>query len=1251
MRVRPRRETRGVSRSKCGDLITATVPITGAASIIISESTDAIDYYDGFGTTELVVGVRAYQWGWEYYYPKDIDLNYNIKPSYSTFTGNSLKYSKSSDTSLRTNNLWKYYQNKTTDQVITPAHILILPIDNYKLLNFLNFNDVGANSIQEANAFKKIRMFSKTYTSNLTHVPNNFSNKYKNLSSLYVNDLLFTDSYSYGLKRQHNFLSSQSLINNQSTFLNLTSVNKFINFNFKTKNNHQNKLNNLSNLNYFKKNNNSSVTNLFLKTNNVFNKLFSDNSLIFLNNSLTYSNFIANINDDSDKAKINHPLYKLFNNKFKKNNFYNFNNLNQLNYTNSDTSLIDSNNEFNNFFFNNSVSYKISSTFSNNQSVSSANRHIRNFIKNSPYTSNYNYSLNLNTVNDYLNNVNNTSGFNNNHLFNVFNSNWVNPISSSKYFSARVNLDYPYSPITSNNPYISLSNYDDLNNTTVENIPNVLQGKEELLSNTLTSIYWNFYWSNSNMNWKFYNNNNYSLIHKSFYLPMFSFYYDYDFRNWQSLELLEDCYWESIYSIYNHDEYLNLAEDFYDYEFSDKFNTFYNDVNKNFNFKDKILNKPFFKNTNSIGNFYANTFYLDDFINPSNLLPSKNFFFLPLFSVINTLDDSYESLKYLNYFYNSNSKISLNLNNNNFQPYSYITVFDTFRSDYDDFSWYFDDNNLNTNFSALFSNNLFLNYDYNFFNFENNLNPNKLNRFSNSLNLRNPTKNSIVTYNAIQKVFKTRFDENRSNAKLNDISNLYSKQPFVTASRISYERLLGKNKESFFKINFYKNNFKNYFNNFYDLSTSLNFYFYDFPFLLSLKSDSSRYLWLDWFSKWGLCEVQPSSSSRYAIYGMPYFSKIFEFNVANNEVLNESETYLLRLSRARRNYLPNWTYTPYFYAKNTSWYRNNIFFDILNNNENSINTTYSLLENSNWYWTNLYFINFHSNLFTPSFSNTSSYTNLNWKPQNSIQSYYYNVSTLIDILTKREYLYRQYLSNNNKIINLPFYLTTNPSNPLINEVKASFFFIDPINNNNEYSRDIYFNSLNFFNYTVIKSFLSSYTEFLNLNLLTDYLFYYFFSNNYTNNLQNNSELYKNQYRPMRKGVTNMIRLHATGAIAMPIEIRLQILASSKDVIHSWAIPSAGIKIDCVPGYSSHRVMIFLVSGIFWGQCMEICGRYHHWMPIVIYFMKRDLFFLWCTHFVFLSGSNNMFNINDRQHVDYVKTISFDKYSWLSEFNK
>ena len=117
---------------------------------------------------------------------------------------------------------------------------------------------------------------------------------------------------------------------------------------------------------------------------------------------------------------------------------------------------------------------------------------------------------------------------------------------------------------------------------------------------------------------------------------------------------------------------------------------------------------------------------------------------------------------------------------------------------------------------------------------------------------------------------------------------------------------------------------------------------------------------------------------------------------------------------------------------------------------------------------------------------------------------------------------------------------------------------------------------------------------------------------------------------------------------MPVEMRVQILASSKDVIHSWSVPSAGIKIDCVPGYSSHRITTFLATGIFWGQCMEICGRYHHWMPIVVYFMKRDLFFLWCTHFIFLPSANNDWAINDRSSNDFLKLASFDKSSWLSE---
>ena len=64
---------------------------------------------------------------------------------------------------------------------------------------------------------------------------------------------------------------------------------------------------------------------------------------------------------------------------------------------------------------------------------------------------------------------------------------------------------------------------------------------------------------------------------------MFSFYYDYDFRNWQALELLEDSFWESIYSIYTHDEYMNLSKDFSDFEYFDKFSKSFVNIKKNFN--------------------------------------------------------------------------------------------------------------------------------------------------------------------------------------------------------------------------------------------------------------------------------------------------------------------------------------------------------------------------------------------------------------------------------------------------------------------------------------------------------------------------------------------------------------------------------------------------------------------------------------------------------------------------------------------
>ena len=108
---------------------------------------------------------------------------------------------------------------------------------------------------------------------------------------------------------------------------------------------------------------------------------------------------------------------------------------------------------------------------------------------------------------------------------------------------------------------------------------------------------------------------------------------------------------------------------------------------------------------------------------------------------------------------------------------------------------------------------------------------------------------------------------------------------------------------------------------------------------------------------------------------------------------------------------------------------------------------------------------------------------------------------------------------------------------------------------------------------------------------------------------------KSQFKPLKRGISNMIRIQSDKVISLPADTRIRVLASSKDIIHSWSVPAAGIKIDCIPGYTSHRVLVFSLPGVYWGQCMEICGRFHHWMPIVVYLIRKDSFCTWCVHFL------------------------------------
>ena len=115
-------------------------------------------------------------------------------------------------------------------------------------------------------------------------------------------------------------------------------------------------------------------------------------------------------------------------------------------------------------------------------------------------------------------------------------------------------------------------------------------------------------------------------------------------------------------------------------------------------------------------------------------------------------------------------------------------------------------------------------------------------RMTNFINHVGTVKNAIVTQNAMQKVFRSRFDEGRAHTKLLDFAKFENKHPFITTTAPNYTGLLGKNKEAFFDINLYKTKFLPLDNLYSLFSNALNFYCYDFPFLVAQKSDASRYL-------------------------------------------------------------------------------------------------------------------------------------------------------------------------------------------------------------------------------------------------------------------------------------------------------------------------------------------------------------------------------------------------------------------------
>jgi cytochrome c oxidase subunit 2 len=90
-----------------------------------------------------------------------------------------------------------------------------------------------------------------------------------------------------------------------------------------------------------------------------------------------------------------------------------------------------------------------------------------------------------------------------------------------------------------------------------------------------------------------------------------------------------------------------------------------------------------------------------------------------------------------------------------------------------------------------------------------------------------------------------------------------------------------------------------------------------------------------------------------------------------------------------------------------------------------------------------------------------------------------------------------------------------------------------------------------------------------------------------------------------------LRLLSTdNPVVLPVDTNIQILTTAADVIHAFAMPALGVKIDAIPGRINETWVRITKPGIYYGQCSELCGKDHAFMPIEIHAVSREEFNAW-----------------------------------------
>lgn len=93
------------------------------------------------------------------------------------------------------------------------------------------------------------------------------------------------------------------------------------------------------------------------------------------------------------------------------------------------------------------------------------------------------------------------------------------------------------------------------------------------------------------------------------------------------------------------------------------------------------------------------------------------------------------------------------------------------------------------------------------------------------------------------------------------------------------------------------------------------------------------------------------------------------------------------------------------------------------------------------------------------------------------------------------------------------------------------------------------------------------------------------------------ESYMVQEDDLEKGQFRL--LEVDNRVVVPTNTHIRVIITASDVLHCWAIPSLGLKLDACPGRLNQTSMFIKRAGVFYGQCSEICGINHGFMPIVV----------------------------------------------------